>query len=788
MTSSGSVPVIDLPDDPTTFKKDSAGGIGVSRVRPDAGLKSRGQFEFSSDLHAEGMIWGATLRSPHAHARIVRIDTAAAKAIPGVHAVLTAADVPGTNLFGLLVKDQPVLAGDTVLFQGEAVAVVAADTPLIARRAAATIVVEYEELPAIVDAASATDPTTPHLHEGGNLVRETRVRTHGDPAEGAVVVEGVYEMGMQDQAALGTESGLAVPAADGGVDLYVNTQWTHIDRNQLATVLDKAPDLIRVHTAGVGGAFGSREDITLQAHLCLLALRTNRAVKMQYSREESFFGHVHRHPAWMRYRHTANADGKLVSVQASIVLDGGAYASTSAAVGGNSALFAIGPYECPNVNVVARVVYTNNPPCGAMRGFGAVQPAFAYESQMNKLAAALGMDPLQIRLINAMRDGSRMPTGQQLTGSVPVTAMLERLRELPDPAVVGQGRKSTLVADGFDNIGRRSVRRGVGYGIGFKAAGIPEGVRDYTVARVRLYVDNDMICADVENAGVEVGQGLVTIHQQIVESELGVARVRLAPTDTSAIGSAGSSSASRATYMTAGALRDACHGVRDQIMQRAHDRFGHRLPNIFDDADDLQLIGGFLCDRDGVQLLALVDIVAGEPITETRKFDHIPTTPIDEDGQGRPHMQLIFCAHRAVVDVDIETGLVQVVDLAVVEDVGRAMNPMAVEGQMQGGSAQGLGLALMEEIVTDGGLIRNPSFTDYLIPTFSDVPDISTTILEFPDPDAPYGLKGVGEPSIISSPPAVAAAVSDAVGAWLDRVPIRPSDVALLPSVVAGQV
>jgi xanthine dehydrogenase D subunit len=749
------------------------GGIGESVLRPDGTLKVQGQFAYSSDLQAENMLWGATVRSPHPHARILSIEIGVALATPGVAAVLTHEDVPGQKTYGVEHPDQPVLAWDEVRYQGEAVALVAADHPETARRAAALVEVEYEELPVVDDAERAMLPDSPVLHPGGNLLRYVRIR-HGDAdaAEADVVVEGEYEVGMQDQAFLGPESGLAVPDGEGGVDLYVATQWLHIDRDQLAASLDLPPERVRITLAGVGGAFGAREDLSMQIHACLLALHTERPVKLVYGREESFFGHVHRHPARMRYEHGATRDGKLVFVRARIVLDGGAYASSSGAVVANAACFAVGPYVCPNASIDSYVVYTDNPPCGAMRGFGAVQTCFAYESQMDRLAAELELDPVELRLRNAMVEGSRLPTGQAVEGPTPVAELLERLRAMPMPGDADGERADVMeLPGGAGNVTHgEGVRRGVGYAVGFKNLGFSEGFDDFSTARVRLSIVAGEPQVEVHTAAAEVGQGLVTIEGQIARTELGVQRVVVVPADT-AVGSAGSSSASRQTWMTGGAVKLACEAVRERV-------FALASPTLGDGA--LELTGGEVRQSDGSASISLADLLGEDSIEETLEHHHRPTSPLDpETGQGDAHLAYAYSAHRAVVDVDCELGLVKVVELATVQDVGRALNPQAVEGQIEGGTAQGLGLALMEEILVSGARLRNPSFTDYLIPTILDMPPMRLQVLELGDPLAPYGAKGVGEPPTISSTPAVVSAVRDATGRALVRVPIRPDDIVL---------
>ncbi len=396
----------------------------------------KGEFAYSSDLWLDDALFGVTLRSPYPRARITKIDLTGAVATPDVYAVLTHEDVPGSKYYGLDDADQPVLAIDEVRYQGEPVVILAAADPHTARRALEKIVVEYEELPPLTDARTAVfDPAAIEVHPEGNVVRHQPIR-HGDPdsATAEVVVVGEYEVGMQDQAFLGPESGLAVPAADGGVDLFVATQWLHTDREQIAPCLGLPEEKVRLTLAGVGGAFGAREDLSMQVHACLLALHTGRPVRMVYGREESFFGHVHRHPAWMRYEHGADRSGNLVYVKATIVLDGGAYASTTKAVVGNAASLGAGPYEVPHVAIDAYGARTNNPPCGAMRGFGAVQACFGYESQMDALAAKLGLDPVEFRARNAVSQGSVLPTGQVIDSPAPLAEMLHRLNAMPMPA------------------------------------------------------------------------------------------------------------------------------------------------------------------------------------------------------------------------------------------------------------------------------------------------------------------------------------------------------------------
>lgn len=773
---------------------ESKGGIGESTLRPDGILKVTGEFAYSSDMWHEDMLWGQILRSTVAHAEIVSIDTSEALAQPGVYAVLTYDDLPtAVKTYGLEIRDTPVLAHGKVRHHGEPVAIVAADHPETARRAAARIKVEYKELPVITDEASATAPDAVLVHEGRddhhighvphpNIVHRQPI-VRGDVEAAArkadVVVTGEYTFGMQDQAFLGPESGLAVPAEDGGVELYIATQWLHSDLKQIAPVLGLPEDKVRMTLSGVGGAFGGREDLSMQIHACLLALRTGKPVKIVYNRFESFFGHVHRHPAKLYYEHGATKDGKLTHMKARIVLDGGAYASASPAVVGNASSLSVGPYVVENVDIEAIALYTNNPPCGAMRGFGAVQACFAYEAQMDKLADAVGMDRVAFRQLNAMEQGTLLPTGQPVDSPAPVAELLRRVKAMPMPPErqweSSEGADVRQLPGGLSNTTHgEGVVRGVGYAVGIKNVGFSEGFDDYSTARVRMEVVGGEPVATVHTAMAEVGQGGVTVHAQIARTELGVAQVTIHPADTQ-VGSAGSTSASRQTYVTGGAVKNSCELVREKVLERGRRKFGTYHPAWA--TAELLLEDGKVVTDAGEVLADLADVLEDEAVEVEAEWRHRPTEPFDlRTGQGFGHVQYSFAAHRAVVEVDTELGLVKVIELACAQDVGKALNPLSVVGQIQGGTTQGLGIAVMEEIIVDPvtAKVRNPSFTDYLIPTILDTPTIPVDVLELADANAPYGLRGIGEAPTLSSTPAVLAAIRNATGLELNRTPVRP--------------
>jgi len=743
--------------------------LGASALRPDGVAKVTGKFSFSSDMRAENMLWGATLRSPHPYARIKSIDTTKALLIPGVHAVITSEDVPGKLTYGLISSDQPVFAKDVVRYMGEPIAAVAADQPETCRRALAAIVVEYDVMSPLVDAEIALLTSTPPIHPDGNVIRHQRI-VHGDPsATGDIVVEGNYTVGMQDQAFLGLEAAMAFPdAGSQGVELHIATQWLHEDRGQIAACLNLPENNVRLVLGGVGGAFGAREDISLQVHCCLLALRTGRPIKMQYSREESFFGHVHRHPATIWMRHHANKSGKIVKIEARMVFDGGAYTSTSPAVLINGITHTQGPYQCDNAIVDGYAVRTNNPPCGAMRGFGVVQACFAHEGQMDKIAEACGLSPVDVRLINAMHTGDKIITGQVMESVAPVERCIRETDAIPLPPMMSDDVNALDLPGGSGlTAERKNIVRGIGWGVSMKNLMYSEGFDDYATARCTL--SNGV--ASLKFATSEVGQGFVTLAPQIARSVLGVDQVVQEVSDTQ-IGSAGSTSASRQTWMSGGAVDGACRLVRERLFEHIG-----KLHNI--DPIRLLIDGTDVVDSIGDFRISVTDATDGVTFSETFEHHHRKTEDLDENGQGNCHVAFAFVAHRAVVDVDCDLGLVKVVQIATAQDVGRVLNPLSALGQLEGGIAQGLGLAVMEEIILDNGKVRNPSFTDYLLPTALDAPVVVAVMIEEPEPQAPLGAKGIGEPPCISVTPAIVAAIRAATGKALSRVPVRPQDICL---------
>ncbi|MEV2201678.1 xanthine dehydrogenase family protein molybdopterin-binding subunit [Streptomyces fradiae] len=758
------IPAVELPRQEQAKEQERpTRGLGASLPPADARAKAEGTFPYAADLWAEGLLWAAILRSPHAHARIRSVDTSAAAAMPGVRAVVTHADVPGDAAYGRNVADRPVFAADVVRHHGEAIAAVAADHPDAARLAAAAIIVDYEVLEPVTDPEQAF--SAPPLHPDGNLIRHIPLR-YGDPeATGEVIVEGLYRIGRQDPAPIGAEAGLAVPRPDGGVEIYTASTDPHTDRDLAAACFGLPPEQVKIVVTGVPGAMGDREDPGFQIPLGLLALRTGAPVKLAATREESFLGHAHRHPTLLRYRHHADTEGRLVKVEAQILLDGGAYADASADSLAAAVSFACGPYVVPHAFVEGWVVRTNNPPSGHVRGEGAMQVCAAYEGQMDKLAAKLGMDPAELRMRNVLATGDLLPTGQTVTCPAPVAELLQAVREYPLPPLPADAAAAEwLLPGGPEGAGEPSaVRRGVGYALGMVHMLGAEGTDEVSTATVKV----EGGVATVLCAAVETGQGFSTLARQIVQEVLGVEDVRVAPVDTDQP-SAGPAAHGRHTWVSGGAVERAAKMVRTQLLQPLAHKFGMST-------ELLQIADGRITSYDGVLSTTVAQELAGKELWATAQCRPHPTEPLDEAGQGDAFVGLAFCAIRAVVDVDVELGSVRVVELAVAQDVGRVLNPAQLATRIEAGVTQGLGAALTENLRTPRGLVRHPDLTGYALPTALDTPDIRIVkLIEERDVVAPFGAKAASAVPVVTSPAAVASAVRAATGRPVNRLPIRP--------------
>ena len=746
-------------------------GLGASVPPADSEAKTKGVFPYAADLWAEGLLWAAVLRSPHPHARIVSVDTSAAAEMPGVRAVVTQDDVPGDATHGRRVADRPVFAHDVVRHHGEPIAAVAADHPDTARLAAAAIAVEYEVLEPVTDPekAFAADP----LHPDGNLIRHIPLR-FGDPdVVGEVIVEGLYRIGRQDPAPVGAEAGLAVPRTDGGVELYLASTDPHADRDTAAACYGLEPDRVKVVVTGVPGAMGDREGPGFGLPLGLLALRTGCPVKLVATREESFLGHAHRHPALLRYRHHADAEGRLVKVEAQLLLDAGAYADSSSDALAAAVAFAAGPYVVPHVFVEGWAVRTNNPPSGHVRGEGAMQVCAAYEGQMDKLASRLGLDPAEVRMRNVMATGDLLPTGQTVTCPAPVGELLKAVRdaELP-PLPSADDETQWLLPGGPEGAGEPgAVRRGVGYAVGMVHMLGAEGYDEVSTATVKVLGGT----ATVICAAVETGQGFATLARQIVQEVLGIDEVAIVPGDTDQP-PAGPGARGRHTWVSGGAVERAAKMVRTQLLQPLAAKFGMSV-------ELLSIADGKITSYDGVLSTTVAEALDGKELWATAQCRPHPTEPLDDNGRGDAFVSLAFAAVRAVVDVDIELGTVRVVEMAVAQDVGRALNPRQVAARIEAGVTQGVGMALMEDLRAPRGVVRRPSLTGYALPTALDAPRVRIVkLVEERDVVAPFGAKAVSAVPVVVSPAAVASAVRAATGRPVGRLPIRPQAAVAKPA------
>ncbi len=746
--------------------------VGRPVVRHDARDKVAAATAYAADWAMPGMLHAAVLRSPYPSARMVRVDTARASAMAGVAAVLTARDVPRNRLsvdvpgqttaVGPLRATLHVLAEDRVRFQGEPVALVAAETLEQARAAVEAIEVVYEPLPGVFRPEAALAPGAPRVHAAGNLLARWRI-TRGDPAaafaRADLVVEGEYVTPLVDPAALEPEAGVAWIDADGVVTIRVSTQVIEHFRD-VAEALQLPQNRVRVIGAYLGGGFGGKEDVTVEIHLGLLAWKTGRPVKMVWTRQESLLARAKRHPFRLRYRTGALATGEVIAQQVELLADAGAYAYLSALVLLYATVTATGPYRVPNVEVEAQVAYTNNPPTSAMRGFGAMQTVFAYESQMDRVARALRLDPVEVRRMNALRRGDRLPVGQVIETHVALPELAERAWAALGPPAPPRAPH---------------VRVGRGLACNLQPYGRIVWLHDWASAWIGFEMDGSLVI----RAGVpDVGGGQASALCQIAAEVLGLPlpRVSIHIADSALTPLAGTTTASRQLYMSGNAVLKAARELRAQLLGVAAAALGA-------DAGRLELADGGVVAPDG-RTLPLPDLLRrcaqlGVPRSHLAVYSAPAGEPVDlAGGAGRIFPDFTFGAHAAEVEVDTETGAVRVLQYAAAHDVGRAVNPQSVEGQIQGGAVQGLGYGLMEEVVVEDGVSLTTSFASYLVPGAADVPDVTPVVVEGGEGLGPFGARGIGEAPIGPPAAAVANAVADAVGVRLTRLPLTPERVA----------
>ncbi len=770
--------------------------VGKNAVRIDAPGKVTGKTLYPGDIVYPDMLHMATLFAGRPHARVLSIETAAAETAPGVVAVFTSKDVP-VNEYGLQIKDQPVLCGpgsdkpgaDVARFVGDQVALVVAETETQARAACKLIRIEWEDLPVVLDpeeaapslagGLSAADPARPvpyqlHPHSANNVCYAYRIRKGDVEAgfreaadEGGVIIEGVYQTPVQEHAYLQPEAGVAYLDDAGRITVEVAGQWTHEDQGQIAHALGIPKEQVRVIYPAIGGAFGGREDMSVQITLALAVWRLaqrgiRRPIKTIWSREESIIGHGKRHAMKIYTRWGAKRDGRLTAVEVKVIADGGAYMYTSNKVLGNTTLTCTGPYDIPNAAVDTYAVYTNHVPGAAFRGFGGPQGHFAAESQMDKLAEALGLDPVEIRLRNILTDESLLIVGTPIPGGVGLTKTIITAakaagwtqdeaacmpRHWHRPANQRNGESTNQrISESANHATRNAqhasdpqIARGIGFAAGFKNVGFSFGYQENSYARVEARGGSEIAEAVVYFAGADCGQGNHTIIAQVAAEVLEVpfGRVKVIASDTAQMGSSGSASASRLTYMSGNAVRGAAEKALAAWRNEERPAIGEYV---------------YLAPK---------------------------TTPLDHDtGQGKPNFAYGYVAQVAFVAVDTETGQVKVERFISADDVGQAINPQQVTGQIEGAAVQALGYAIQEEWKTREGRVLTDKLSTYLIPTVLDVPDqMDALIVEVPDPNGPFGARGMGEMPYLPAAAAVCAAVYDATGVRFDEFPLTPERV-----------
>jgi CO/xanthine dehydrogenase Mo-binding subunit len=749
--------------------------VGQSVHRIDAVGKVTGETLYPGDINLPNQTYMKILFAQRVHARIRSIDVTRAQALPGVIAIFTAQDVPN-NEYGLIMPDQPVLCGpgsnrpyaDRVRFIGDQVALIVAESEEIASQARDRIEVDYEDLPVVSDPLQAmqSDAVLLHPDRGSNVICQYRIRkgayapavaeqnpgAESDPfTEADVIVQGEYHTPAQEHAFLQPEAGIGYIDEQGLVTVQVAGQWTHEDQEQIAHALGLPLDQVRVIYPAIGGAFGGREDMSVQIVLALAAWRLSqrgiqRPVKIIWNREESIIGHHKRHPYLLRAKWGATRAGKLVAVEMEVVADGGAYAYTSTKVLGNATLMCTGPYEIPNVKVDTCVVYTNNIPNGAFRGFGGPQGAFAAETQMNRLAESLGMDPVEFRLQNVLREGSLLSVGTPLPKGVSMPQVIEEAARKAgwEQHPTGWRLPASVIsasqdyAPGADPTRARS-RSGLGFACAYKNVGFSFGAPENAWATVALYGQEEINRAIVYHAGADVGQGAHTVMAQMAAQALNIPleKIEMVVSDTAVTDNSGSASASRLTFMAGNSILGACALALERWQ-----------------AEDRPAIGRY-------------------------QYRPPATTPLDpQTGKSEPNFAYGYVAQAVRLEVDLETGQIAIREVISADDVGKAINPQMVLGQIEGAVVQAAGYAILENFIQSGGEVLTRHLSTYLIPTVLDVPDqIHSVILEYPDPIGPFGARGMAEMPFLPLAPAVIAALHDATGIWFYDFPLTPERV-----------
>ncbi len=759
----------EIRDGPPDPSRTAAVGAPVRRV--DASDKVTGRAVYLDDMVMPGVLHAALVFPGCAHAVLRGVDASAARSMAGVRSTLTADDIPGENQVGVIDADQPLLPFDRIRYEGDAVAIVVAETAALAREAADAVSVDLTELPGVFDAVRAMEPDAPRVHDGGNVFLHDKVRK-GDVDAGFdaadIIVEREFRTHHQEHCYLEPLAALAVPGDNGSMTVYGTMQCPFYVQKAVAGVLGLPLASVRVIQTVTGGGFGGKEDAPSEICACaaLAAWKTGSAVKLVYSREEDFLRSSKRHPMHVTFKLGVRRDGTFTAAKIRAVADAGAYSTLTPVVVFRATVHATGPYEIPNVETDVYGVYTNRQTTGAFRGFGQPQVIFANESVIDEVADAIGMDPVDIRLRNCLDVGKRTATNQLLTESVGLKETLERAREL-------SGWDELRQVSGRTPMPRDHVLRGLGvgsiyYGVSLGAKGL---ALDGSGAHINVYRDGSV---RIGVGGTEMGQGLLTVLAQIAADSLGVPidSIHVERADTSVVPDSGPSVASRTTLMTGNAVIDAARKLRAVMGEVAADSLGL-------DASEIEFGGGTVGSVEkNVTFAELAEQCWMRNVsTAADGWYAAPESTFDENGQGDAYAVYSYATHVAEVEVDTETGQVSVVRITAAHDVGRVMNPVTLEGQIEGGVLQGVGMALYEQMKTEGGAVKTPDFSTYIIPTAMDTPEIRTVFVEDPYSRGPFGAKGIGETPAMPGAVAVANAVSNALGVRFHELPLTPERV-----------
>ena len=745
---------------------DSFRVIGKTLARPDAIDKATGRAMFTDDLERDGMLYARVKRAGVPHAILIKLDVGKAKSLPGVVAVLTADDLPGARTHGLVSPDWPVLVGvgEQVRYEGDAIAILAAETQAIADQAVSLIEAEFDPQPVVTGPVMAKSPDAPQLHEQGNLLKHIKVRK-GDVEEGFagsdITLEEVFHTPTMDHAFMEPECSLAEPLPDGRMAIYVGSQIPYDDRRQVAAALGVPDEQVRIVGQTMGGGFGGKEDISGQIHSALLAQVTGKPVKLLFDRKESMIVHPKRHATQIRVKLGADADGRLVAAETELYGDTGAYASLGDKVMTRATTHSAGPYIIPHTRADCYAMYTNNPPAGAFRGFGALQAMFAIESMMDMLAHQLKMNPFDLRRLNALRVGSRTNTNQLLVDSVGLLECLDRVEK----KLIDIAGKAPFTPVHYEKEDGRFVSAW-GIAAAFKNTGLGSGAEDRSGAEVELLPDGTF---EVRTSAAELGQGLVTVLRMIVMEELGIdpERVRVLVMDTDLTPDGGPTTASRQTYVSGNAARLAAKKLKSQLTSFITGEVG-----------EVKFLGqGINVKGDILTYAELAEALdkAGEPRKALYIYDAPKTEPLGTD--GAIHFAFGFAVQAVQIEVNQDTGKIRVLKVITANDAGKVLNPLGFKGQVEGGVIMGIGHALTESFEIDEGHILTDGLTRYIIPSIKDTPEIISIFVEDPTHEGPYGAKGVGEIVSIPTPPAIANALYNAMGVRVKSLPITPEKV-----------